>query len=147
MWVKMEDKHEDVEDIESGLSDSFIEDDDNDDSDNDDDNEPSTSGQDDGTRIQVFFFFFFAVFLLLLSVIYHCCWLIVFRVCYLLIWILLFLDISIWGSNSEVQTCEKRVSWLWIVQMTNLELMNIPLSGSLNEHAWYKGTKKKNEWV
>ncbi|KAG5232712.1 protein CHROMATIN REMODELING [Salix suchowensis] len=48
----MEDKHEDVEDIESALSDSFIEDDDNDDSDNDDDNEPSTSGQDDGTRIQ-----------------------------------------------------------------------------------------------
>ncbi|XP_011038466.1 PREDICTED: protein CHROMATIN REMODELING 20-like isoform X2 [Populus euphratica] len=45
----MEDKHEEVEDIESGLSDSFIDDDD---SDNDDDNEPSTSGQDDGTRIQ-----------------------------------------------------------------------------------------------
>ncbi|KAJ6974817.1 hypothetical protein NC653_030834 [Populus alba x Populus x berolinensis] len=48
----MEDKHEEVEDIESGLSDSFIDDDDDDDSDNDDDNEPSTSGQDDGTRIQ-----------------------------------------------------------------------------------------------
>ena len=62
----MEDKHEEVEDIESGLSDSFIDDDD-DDSDNDDDNEPSTSGQDDGTRIQVSFLFF-AVFLLLLSV-------------------------------------------------------------------------------
>jgi hypothetical protein len=50
----MEDKHEEVEDIESGLSDSFIDDDDED-SNNDDDNEPSTSGQDDGTRIQVFF--------------------------------------------------------------------------------------------
>jgi len=52
--VKMEDKHEEVEDIESGSSDSFIDDDDDDeDSNNDDDNEPSTSGQDDGTRIQV----------------------------------------------------------------------------------------------
>ncbi|KAH8491192.1 hypothetical protein H0E87_023363 [Populus deltoides] len=49
----MEDKHEEVEDIESGSSDSFIDDDDDDeDSNNDDDNEPSTSGQDDGTRIQ-----------------------------------------------------------------------------------------------
>jgi transcriptional regulator ATRX len=54
----MEDKHEEVEDIESGLSDSFIDDDDED-SNNDDDNEPSTSGQDDGTRIQVSLFFFF----------------------------------------------------------------------------------------
>ncbi|CAK7341191.1 unnamed protein product [Dovyalis caffra] len=43
----MEDKHEEVEDIESALSDSFIDDD----SDNDD-NVPSTSGQDDGTRVQ-----------------------------------------------------------------------------------------------
>jgi transcriptional regulator ATRX len=59
MWVKMEDKHEEVEDIESGLSDSFIDDDDDEDSNNDDDNEPSTSGQDDGTRIQVSLFFFF----------------------------------------------------------------------------------------
>jgi transcriptional regulator ATRX len=57
--VKMEDKHEEVEDIESGLSDSFIDDDDDEDSNNDDDNEPSTSGQDDGTRIQVSLFFFF----------------------------------------------------------------------------------------
>ena len=56
--MKMEDKHEEVEDIESGLSDSFIDDDDED-SNNDDDNEPSTSGQDDGTRIQVSLFFFF----------------------------------------------------------------------------------------
>ena len=56
--MKMEDKHEEVEDIESGLSDSFIDDDDED-SNNDDDNEPSASGQDDGTRIQVSLFFFF----------------------------------------------------------------------------------------
>jgi transcriptional regulator ATRX len=66
--VKMEDKHEEVEDIESGLSDSFIDDDDDDDDDedsnNDDDNEPSTSGQDDGTRIQVSLFFFFSCFLI-----------------------------------------------------------------------------------
>ncbi|KAJ6349364.1 hypothetical protein OIU77_006867 [Salix suchowensis] len=40
----MEDKNEEVEDIDSASSDSFIDDDEND--------EPSTSGQDDGTRIQ-----------------------------------------------------------------------------------------------
>ena len=58
--MKMEDKHEEVEDIDSGLSDSFIDDDDDDeDSNNDDDNEPSASGQDDGTRIQVSLSFFF----------------------------------------------------------------------------------------
>ena len=43
----MEEKNEEVEDIDSASSDSFIGDDEND--------EPSTSGQDDGTRIQVFF--------------------------------------------------------------------------------------------
>jgi hypothetical protein len=43
----MEEKNEEVEDIDSASSDSFIDDDEND--------EPSTSGQDDGTRIQVFF--------------------------------------------------------------------------------------------
>ncbi|KAG6737428.1 hypothetical protein POTOM_058949 [Populus tomentosa] len=41
----MEEKNEEVEDIDSASSDSFIGDDEND--------EPSTSGQDDGTRIQV----------------------------------------------------------------------------------------------
>jgi hypothetical protein len=43
----MEEKNEEVQDIDSASSDSFIDDDEND--------EPSTSGQDDGTRIQVFF--------------------------------------------------------------------------------------------
>jgi transcriptional regulator ATRX len=50
----MEEKNEEVQDIDSASSDSFIDDDEND--------EPSTSGQDDGTRIQVSLSFFFFLF-------------------------------------------------------------------------------------
>jgi len=87
----MEEKNEEVEDIDSASSDSFIDDDEND--------EPSTSGQDDGTRIQVFFA---ALCFLLVTVKCYLSPFLIDKYTIFFMWMLLFLDIGIIALNPAV---------------------------------------------